>query len=529
MSYPRYVPHSTGSGKWNHNDINAVVDHVLAGATATGYIAYPYSYLIRALAGGVYDAIDSTGNLTYGGADDAGSVDGSQWDTVMRAALADLTAGRTHKEKIILYGNFTGTIDSEINVPSHTHIDLMGSITVPDSFDETLWALYSSGDEATVDIEIEGGYYDLGTQSAGDLVFARTTGGYFHDITTQDGYLPFYVEPTSIGCQIQRCIVNDAGIQAINVGGVNCGAIDCTVDGGCTEFGMIANAGYNNYVINNTVKNVATGAYAIELGYNSKNNVISGNNITSCGGASGGGIIALAKDSGYFGELTATTGASISNNTVRSTKRCIWLYSALENSYPLQDCTVSNNILEAQASSYGITSNIENTSHTTYVSGISVIGNIIRKAAGASSTTGISLSGANNICRNNDVTGLDTTITSINNSWSPNFSASDNAGTTSSGGACNVLSSAFAVDATGSHTLIIPHGLARTPTASECQLSIVAYPNGSDALAKDWVCTLLEVDSRNVDATNVVAVVNVGTASVTAGTTAKVALHIGNP
>lgn len=55
MSYPRYVPHSTGDGKWADSDINAVVTHVLAGETVSGYLAYPYSYLVRALAGGVYE------------------------------------------------------------------------------------------------------------------------------------------------------------------------------------------------------------------------------------------------------------------------------------------------------------------------------------------------------------------------------------------------------------------------------------------------------------------------------------------
>jgi len=65
-----------------------VVDHVLAGETVTGFLAYPYSYLVRALAGGVYDAIDAGGTRVYGGPDDAGGVDGADADAVIIAALA---------------------------------------------------------------------------------------------------------------------------------------------------------------------------------------------------------------------------------------------------------------------------------------------------------------------------------------------------------------------------------------------------------------------------------------------------------
>lgn len=95
MTYPRYVPHTTGSGKWDHNDINAVVDHVLAGETVTGYLANPYTYLVRALAGGVYDVIDATGTLVYGGAGDAGGVDGGDAAAVIQAAYDSLTSGGT--------------------------------------------------------------------------------------------------------------------------------------------------------------------------------------------------------------------------------------------------------------------------------------------------------------------------------------------------------------------------------------------------------------------------------------------------
>jgi hypothetical protein len=84
--YPRYVPTGTGTGKWNDNDINAVVVAILTGRTTTGYFANPYTYMIRAIAG-VYDAIDSTGNVVYGGIGNVGLIDGHDLKAVLQATI----------------------------------------------------------------------------------------------------------------------------------------------------------------------------------------------------------------------------------------------------------------------------------------------------------------------------------------------------------------------------------------------------------------------------------------------------------
>lgn len=109
MSYPRYVPHSTGDGKWTDTDINAVVDHVLAGETVSGYLAYPYSFLVRII-GGKYQAISSTGTLTYGGVDDAGTIDGDDAGAVINAAVAACTTGGTVYIKNGVYTTSTGIV-----------------------------------------------------------------------------------------------------------------------------------------------------------------------------------------------------------------------------------------------------------------------------------------------------------------------------------------------------------------------------------------------------------------------------------
>lgn len=105
MSYPRYVPHSTGDGKWTDADINAVTAHVLAGATADGSFAYPASYVIRVITG-VYDAVNAAGQVVYGGTTDEGGVDGDDASAVIQAALE--TKG------MIFLKNGTYTINTSI-------------------------------------------------------------------------------------------------------------------------------------------------------------------------------------------------------------------------------------------------------------------------------------------------------------------------------------------------------------------------------------------------------------------------------
>ena len=82
----------------------------------------------------------------------------------------------------------------------------------------------------------------------------------------------------------------------------------------------------------------------------------------------------------------------------------------------------------------------------------------------------------------------------------------------------NVLSPAFAIDGVAVVTVTIPHGLSITPVAEDCQLTVV-----EDTNVDDWAAGYVKVES--VGAVNVVAKVNVTTASATGGATAKLLLR----
>lgn len=79
-----------------------------------------------------------------------------------------------------------------------------------------------------------------------------------------------------------------------------------------------------------------------------------------------------------------------------------------------------------------------------------------------------------------------------------------------------VLSADFAIDGVAVVTVTTAHGLSVTPAIQDVQLTVSESASGN---VDDWAYGFVKVES--VDATNVVAKVNVTTASATAGAKAK--------
>lgn len=86
-------------------------------------------------------------------------------------------------------------------------------------------------------------------------------------------------------------------------------------------------------------------------------------------------------------------------------------------------------------------------------------------------------------------------------------------------GDASVLSSTFAIDSTGVRTVNIDHGLHGTPALGGIQLTVV-----QETAVDDWAFNMLKVVS--VSAAQVVAKINVSTASMTVGSTARLAARI---
>ncbi len=83
----------------------------------------------------------------------------------------------------------------------------------------------------------------------------------------------------------------------------------------------------------------------------------------------------------------------------------------------------------------------------------------------------------------------------------------------------NLLSAGFAIDSTGVKTVTTAHALTITPSAKDVSLTVI-----EDTDVDDWAYGFVKVES--VNATNVVAKVNVTTASATGSATAKLGIKI---
>ncbi len=82
-----------------------------------------------------------------------------------------------------------------------------------------------------------------------------------------------------------------------------------------------------------------------------------------------------------------------------------------------------------------------------------------------------------------------------------------------------LLSGTFAIDSTGVRTVTTAHGFRTAPAVEDIQLTTVEETD-----VDDWAYNLLKIES--VDATNVVAKINVSTASATGSSTARLAILI---
>ena len=94
------------------------------------------SYIIRK-DGFYYVAINgSTGQIDYGGSTNEGSINGTNATDVINAAAANLTAGRTWLEKIIIIGDITLT--DTLIISSNTIVQLEGSLKLANNINKGL-------------------------------------------------------------------------------------------------------------------------------------------------------------------------------------------------------------------------------------------------------------------------------------------------------------------------------------------------------------------------------------------------------
>ena len=82
-----------------------------------------------------------------------------------------------------------------------------------------------------------------------------------------------------------------------------------------------------------------------------------------------------------------------------------------------------------------------------------------------------------------------------------------------------VLSGTFAIDSTGVKTVTIAHGIGVIPAAKDCYLTVIEVTN-----VDDFAFNMIKIESTDI--TNVVAKINISTASGTASAVARLGLLV---
>lgn len=122
MTIPTY-PTGTGTGKLNSTHANQIIN-AINGFSASGTFRAPYTFLVTTDGTDAYAS--NAFQTVYGGASDAGSVDGGDASAVIQAALDNLTAGRSWYETVAVRGSFS--IDTTLTMSAYTILDLSNAL-----------------------------------------------------------------------------------------------------------------------------------------------------------------------------------------------------------------------------------------------------------------------------------------------------------------------------------------------------------------------------------------------------------------
>jgi parallel beta-helix repeat protein len=373
--YPRKWAVATAAGDHLKDlDWDPMVDAANGMNIAGGVtIQYPYSFIVRNV-GGVYDAISGNGVLTYGGSSDVGGVDGGSSSAVFNAALAALTAGRTHQEKVVAKGNFT--LDDTIHIPSYTILEIQGKLKIADATTKNIIEnsdLVGGNTYITIiDGEVDGnkaGNADGGVNENQNGIFLKKTsnskiiGVRVHDCEKSGIYL--YSAETGNYVQGCRCYSNDLwGILSAST---------------TSYLNISDNMTWSNASEDNNDAGICV------LSINARA-IISRNICISEGGY---GIDVYAED-----PLEIVID---SNVLVDSTRRGIYVNSGVAD---FGRCVVSNNVL------YHTAASVASYSDAIGVFGYGgniITGNYVYSNVTATTACGIQVSGINNIISNNNI------------------------------------------------------------------------------------------------------------------------------
>ncbi|MEK7555606.1 MAG: right-handed parallel beta-helix repeat-containing protein [Patescibacteria group bacterium] len=153
---------TTSTGNLNIGGTLSVTGTSTLTSVVSNSLATPANYVVFLSGGTTYVRDGLDGSIDYSNTDP---------ETAIEWAMNNLTSGRTWKEKVVVKGNYT--IDTSIDIPSYTILELQGRLTKASGDFTTLGMFVING---TNNIEVIGGsidgnYDDAGQSSGMDCVY----------------------------------------------------------------------------------------------------------------------------------------------------------------------------------------------------------------------------------------------------------------------------------------------------------------------------------------------------------------------
>jgi parallel beta-helix repeat protein len=352
-----------------------------------------YSYLVEANSSHCYVANGTTGATVFSGINPR---------LVIQNALDHLTYNRTHKETVLLIGEFT--VDDTIQIPSYTRLEIDGVLRLGDDVNDVLIENMEQ-DTGSSHIEISGGIIDGNaggnTPHSGQkcVLLKNAEHVSIHDLTIRNALITA-VDLTNVtnGIVENLHIMSPAGDGiALNSGCVGIVVSDNLIESinipvqGIAPNGIeIQDGSHDILVSNNTIRfsDQGSSVFGVEIGSHHGFDAVY--NVTIIGNfmsAVLGGIAVSASassvkdlnvienivDDAWFGvRLANTTSANIESNHFSNIKNCG--YATIEVVDTATEISVRNNVVDG--GKYGICSESNrvmisgNVIHNSYNDGI---------------------------------------------------------------------------------------------------------------------------------------------------------------
>ncbi|MEK7555605.1 MAG: right-handed parallel beta-helix repeat-containing protein [Patescibacteria group bacterium] len=342
---------TTSTGNLNIGGTLSVTGTSTLTSVVSNSLATPANYVVFLSGGTTYVRDGLDGSIDYSNTDP---------ETAIEWAMNNLTSGRTWKEKVVVKGNYT--IDTSIDIPSYTILELQGRLTIASG---TFGLVNSDTTNGNTDIEIIGGTID---GNYANLI------NYNNCVFLQNSNNLIITGMTIYGCK-------NEGIEFRNVSGFDISE-NTIFNNGDDSISLIngGGGGSNNGTVSNNIlfgnRSATGGSSGIEIEDGSYEITVSNNVIYGSTASSSMTGIGVVVDSGST--YSASHDVTISGNVIRDVEVSGIIVQTNLTAANLENVTIIGNTI---VNSVGSGIQILGKSTFSGISrGVSIIGNTVTQA-----------------------------------------------------------------------------------------------------------------------------------------------------